>query len=229
MIFPDRALVIGNGESRAFLDLSPLKNVVTLIGCNAIHRDLRVDHLICCDHRMVQEVLKRKKSRKIQNIYTRQRYFVDFNKIQQERRVKVLPDLPYQGIQKPDQPEHWGSGPYAVLLAGVLGFKEIYILGFDLHSKTRLVNNVYKNTPNYLEESKPAVDPAYWIYQIRKVFTSYPDTAFKIFNHPEWQIPDEWKLPNVSVFDINTFGPSIASTINISYNSSTVDSDAQPT
>ena len=70
MHYKDSAVVIGNGESRASLDLPNLKKIVTLIGCNAIHRDLRVDHLVCCDHRMVQEVVSRKKSSKIANVYT---------------------------------------------------------------------------------------------------------------------------------------------------------------
>ena len=78
MFYTDSAVVIGNGESRSSVNLKNLKNTVTLIGCNAIHRDLDVDHLVCCDHRMVQEVISRKKSKRILNIYTRERYYRDF-------------------------------------------------------------------------------------------------------------------------------------------------------
>jgi hypothetical protein len=107
-------VVIGNGESRSSIDLVNLKNAVTLIGCNAIHRDLAVDHLVCCDQRMVKEAVANKT---ISHIYTRPRYFRDFHKILQKDAVNNLPNLPYQGILKADQPEHWGSGPYATLLA----------------------------------------------------------------------------------------------------------------
>ena len=55
MHYSQAAVVIGNGESRGSLDLANLKNTVTLIGCNAIHRDIVVDHLVCCDQRMVKE------------------------------------------------------------------------------------------------------------------------------------------------------------------------------
>ena len=50
-----KALVIGNGESRRGIDLEIYRTTHTLIGCNAIHRDLVVDHLICCDRRMGAE------------------------------------------------------------------------------------------------------------------------------------------------------------------------------
>jgi len=128
-----------------------------------------------------------------------------------------LPDLPYQGTLKPDQPEHWGSGPYATLLAVHLKFKSIYMVGFDLHGKNRYVNNVYKNTNNYLPAGKPAVDPAYWIYQGRKVFQCYESVKFKIFNLPEWTLPTEWQLPNVEVFDLNKFRLELANEVNTLY------------
>jgi len=53
-----QALVIGNGESRRNLDLNSLKIHNILIGCNAIHRDVTVDHLVCCDRRMVEEAVQ---------------------------------------------------------------------------------------------------------------------------------------------------------------------------
>lgn len=214
---PHAALVIGNGESRACLNLEQFNKHLTLIGCNAIHRDLNVDHLVCCDQRMVQEVINRKRSHKIENIYTRERYFNDYNKIQQNKRVKLLPPLPYQGSLKQDQPEHWGSGPYAILLAASLGFEHIFIIGFDLYGKESLVNNIYKDTQNYLLSNKPAVDPSFWVYQNRKIFISYPNTKFTIFNQPEWSMPSEWILPNVEFVDLNKFYTELANTINTLY------------
>ena len=205
MLYENSVVVIGNGESRKSLDLNQLRGHVTLIGCNAIHRDLIVNHLVCCDHRMVQECLNRKKSRKIANVHTRERYFRDYTKLHDNDRVRLLPPLPYEGALKPDQPEHWGSGPYAVLLAAHLNFKTVLMTGFDLHGKNHLVNNVYKDTPNYLEATKSAVDPAYWVYQMRKIFQYHPNTKFKVFNHADWKLPTEWQLGNVEFFDINNF------------------------
>jgi hypothetical protein len=214
MHYPEAVVVIGNGESRNSLDLTRLKDTVTLIGCNAIHRDLAVDHLVCCDQRMVKESVANKS---IRHIYTRPRYHRDFHKILQKDAVNHLPPLPYQGKLKADQPEHWGSGPYATLLAAHLKFKSVYMVGFDLYGKNNLVNNVYKNTNNYLPENKPPVDPAYWIYQGRKVFQCYESVTFKIFNLPEWQLPSEWQLPNVEFHDLNKFTLELANEVNTLY------------
>lgn len=198
----DAVVVIGNGESRSSIDLAALMGKITLIGCNAIHRDLVVDHLICCDQRMVNEAVLNKS---IQHIYTRPRYYNDFRRALQKNSVNNLPDLPYQGKLKADQPEHWGSGPYATLLAAHLKFKSVNMIGFDLYGKNHLVNNVYKNTANYLPENKSAVDPAFWIYQGRKVFQCYENTTFNIFNTTDWCLPTDWQLPNVHLFDLNKF------------------------
>ena len=43
--------VLGNGESRQQVNVKNLKGIK--IGCNAIIRDYKVDHLICVDRRMV--------------------------------------------------------------------------------------------------------------------------------------------------------------------------------
>jgi hypothetical protein len=208
-------IVIGNGESRISLDIRSYWDKINLIGCNAIHRDMKVNHLVCCDHRMVREAVNNKK---VSTIYTRPRYYKDFYKVLQKEKVKNLPDLPYEGSLKPDQPEHWGSGPYAVLLAANLNFKDILIVGFDLYGKNNLVNNVYKGSQNYLPENKSAVDPSYWIYQMRKVFLHYSDKTFTIFNYDNWQCPEDWRLPNVRVFELDKFYTEVAKAINTVYN-----------
>lgn len=207
-------VVIGNGESRNRLGLAVLKDKVTLIGCNAIHRDLSVDHLVCCDQRMVNEAVS---NRSISHIYTRPRYYNDFHRALQKHSVKHLPELPYKGQLKADQPEHWGSGSYATLLAAQLQFKTVYMIGFDLYGNNHLINNVYKNTANYVPAIKLAVDPAYWIYQGQKIFECYQNTVFKIFNTAEWLVPTEWNRPNVQVFDLNKFTTELANEVNTMY------------
>lgn len=187
------ALVLGNGESRRHLDLENYSDY-TCIGCNATHRDFSVDHLVCCDQRMVRESLA---SEKHLSIYTRSKYFRDFRKLQKQKSVHLLPDLPYQGSSKADKAEHWGSGPYAVLLACALGFEKIYMVGFDLYGLDHKVNNMYKNTDHYLRDSSPAVDPTFWIYQIKKILSIFQDRQFTIYNNKDWTAPDSWKQPHV--------------------------------
>ena len=190
-----RAVVLGNGESRRAIDLSSLI-ADTLIGCNAIHRDITVDHLVCCDRRMGDEAVENSQTKNTL-IYVRPSWFHYFRKIRKHKNIKVLPDLPYKGEHKKYDPDHWGSGGYAVLLAAQLEFTEIELIGFDLYPISSAVNNIYKGTKNYAQAGSQAIDYSYWIYQINHVFMYYPDQKFIIRNHRDWKMPTEWQKNNV--------------------------------
>jgi len=193
------ALVLGNGESRSNLNLTQFKYDI-LVGCNAVHRDVSVDYLVCCDKRTVQEAV----DAGVKNIYTRDEYAERFN-------VNMLPDLPYEGYARIDNPKHWGSGGYAVLLATTMA-ETVMLVGFDLYGietysrpgsltvrKLNIpqVNNVYKGTKNYSEPDSPAVDHSYWVYQIAKLFEIFYKHKFIVVNKPGWKMPEEWQKNNV--------------------------------
>jgi len=188
-------LVIGNGESRSTLDLVTLSRDNITIGCNALHRDFTTDHLICCDARMIREALANTETANTK-IYVRDSWYPTFRKIQKHKNINPLPSLPYQGNMRPDNPVHWGSGSYAVLLSALLA-KDIILVGFDLYGQQDRVNNIYKNTCNYDRDTSPAVDYSYWVYQISKVFDSFPDCNFTIMNNHYWSMPEEWQKNNV--------------------------------
>jgi len=173
-------LVIGNGESRKGLDLNKYSGIK--VGCNAIFRDHYVNHLICCDRRMVEEA---QKERNYGAIYTRPDWRDQF------KLCGLVPELPYKGDTKLDDPFQWGSGPYAVLLGATISARfspepEIHMVGFDLDSESNTVNNIYKGTENYDDAEASPVDPSYWIYQINKVFENFPDTLFFYYNNKPW-------------------------------------------
>jgi hypothetical protein len=136
-------------------------------------------------------------------VYTRNDWFASYNR--ENKRIRLVPDLPYVGYERPDDPWHWGSGPYAVLLAAGLS-KELTVnlLGFDLYSKTKKVNNVYKDTKNYDPSDKRAVDPRYWLYQIGKIFECYPKVKFTIYQEDDWELPKSWKKSNVKLDKISS-------------------------
>ena len=201
------ALVLGNGESRCCVDLNLFKDKFAFIGCNGIHRDITVDHLICCDQRMIVESLKNE-STKNSLIYVRAMYYRQYRKIQKQKNVRLLPEVPTTGQNKRDDPTHWGSGPYAVLVASVLGFQNITLLGFDLYGNKEKVNNIYKNTPNYSKGDTRAVDHSFWLYQIQQVFLTYPETNYKIVNISDWAMPSEWKKDNITFENIDSFRTS---------------------
>lgn len=168
-------IVIGNGESRQGIDISKLSE--TKIGCNAIHRDFFVDHLVCVDQGPLKEALAA-------NLTSTTIWHRD-----------NLPETP-QGNQRADLPKHWGSGPYAVLLATTMA-DNVRMIGFDLWSETRLVNNIYKDTNHYANSNSHAVDPRYWVYQISRIFLANPDKYFIVYNKEGWILPESWRLANV--------------------------------
>ena len=190
-------LVIGNGESRKGINISKISDIK--VGCNAIHRDYDVQHLVCVDKRMVNEALSNS-ANNYSLVYTRKDTFKYLN----EKRIRRVPNLPYVGMDRPDDPQHWGSGPYAVLIAAQkTKSRQVHMLGFDLYSKDKRVNNIYKDTPNYNASEKSAVDPRYWIYQIGKVIENYPLINFTVYQEDGWQLPKAWKYPQVTVDNIS--------------------------
>jgi hypothetical protein len=195
--------VFGNGESRTSINIDKLDGPT--VGCNAIWRDYHTDYLVCVDKRMVEEALRGKANSKRTLIYTRP----DWAERYVSQGIRTVPPLPYKGEQRWDEPFQWGSGPYAVLIAAMFA-KERYVnlIGFDLHSKTNTINNIYKGTPNYENTDYRAVDPRYWIHQIGMVFNCFPNIQFTIYND-DWKLPKAWKYSNVTVDTIS----------NISYNS----------
>ena len=179
--------VIGNGESRKVVDLYQLQWLGETIGTNAIHRDFHPDHLVCCDRRMVQEAVN---SNFENPVYTRTDWYKQFSFWSNVRRV---PELPYNGDKRPDDPFQWGSGGHALNLACILQPKFVVMLGFDLYSTTKFVNNVYKDTEHYLNADKNPVDPSYWIYQTAKIFEHYPKVKFIQIQPDDWEPPEEWE------------------------------------
>lgn len=182
-------LVIGNGESRKNISLKSRDYDLT-IGCNAVLRDYPVDYLVCVDRRMVKEALEQKYK---PVIYTRKDWLSGFS-----YPVVPVPELPYKGSNRPDDPFHWGSGPYAILI-GALESNKVDLVGFDLYGIDNKLNNIYKNTHGYDDSHKNAVDPRYWIYQIGKIFECFPNTKFTIYNKKDWNLPDNWIFSNVSL------------------------------
>lgn len=193
-----KVAVFGNGESRRSVDIESFRTDSIIIGCNAIHRDTHVDHLICCDRKMAEEATDNPET-KNSLIYVRDEHYHYFRKIRKNKNIRSLPDLPYQGARRADIPTHWGSGAYAVLIGCLLVPEEINLVGFDLYSNNGLVNNIYKGTNNYKGINGSAVDPTYWIYHISKLITCFPNIKFKIHNSKNWSLPLQWQQRNVEI------------------------------
>jgi len=178
--------VIGNGESRKNVNLKSLNGMT--IGCNAIHRDHVCDSIIAVDRRMVTEIVNNSLYQNIP-IYTRPDWITNFKNY---KNVHVVPELPYQGDQRWDNPWHWNSGPFAVLLGCLHNPKTINLLGFDLYGINNRVNNLYKNTKNYDKEDHHAIGNDHWLHQLAKLFDYFSDIQFIQWQTKDWTLPDKW-------------------------------------
>ena len=81
-------------------------------------------------------------------------------------------------IKNIDFPKKWSAGNTAIHLACQQGAKEVYLLGFDLSSPNKLINNIYKGTEYYFPEDARGFTPVSWMNQMGTVFNEFPDTKF---------------------------------------------------
>jgi hypothetical protein len=145
------AFVLGNGKSRLQLDLIKLKPFGKIFGCNALYREFAPDYLISVDQPMLQEITN-SGYHKTNAVWTTQR---NQNKFP---GVNVL--VPSKG---------WSSGPTALHFATTLGFKRIYIVGFDYSGVKGKVNNVYADSKNYKKSADTATYYGNWLKQTEQV------------------------------------------------------------
>jgi hypothetical protein len=137
-------------------------------------------------------------------IFVRDEWFHYFRKIKKNKNIKSLPKLPFTQKEKMDLELNWGSGSYAVLIAAE-EYSNIYLLGFDLYSKNKLTNNIYKDTINYKKSTDLGISPLYWIYQLSLIFKKYQEKKFFIINDSQWAMPVEWNIKNVYFLNILSF------------------------
>lgn len=217
----DNCLVIGNGESRKNINLNYFLTDYTIVGCNALHRDISPDYLVCCDRRMIDEAVENLKHSETK-IFIRDEWYNFYRKSKKNKKIFELPNIPYPPETRQDEKRNWGSGTYAVLISAQMNFSNIYLLGFDLYSIKNsaigikggghwynyikeTVNNLYKDSSNYAKSDSQPVDPSGWIYQLSRVFEIYSNKNFFIINEPNWELPKEWCKSNVHFRSLNDF------------------------
>jgi hypothetical protein len=104
--------------------------------------------------------------------------------VEEEDKVEIIPEK-WQG---------WSAGPIAVRIAlEEENPDEVYLIGFDLTSVDGKVNNVYKDTGNYLTGDAPVTPATNWIKQHAVNFRDYPSVKFYKVNTPELNLHvEEW-------------------------------------
>ena len=157
------AFVLGNGTSRASLELKNLRGKGTIYGCNAIYRDFDPDYIIAVDTKMVLELNKH-------NVQHRVSTWTNQNRSYQ----KLV------GFNFFNPSKGWSSGPTALWKACKDEHKIVYIFGFDyvgLNNNT-LVNNLYAGTQNYKKEHERATYHNNWLKQTIITIQAHPEIHF---------------------------------------------------
>lgn len=194
----NRSFVIGNGESRQDYDLSFLKSIGTVYGCNINYKDIPVDKAYIADPHVIRHAVDDNANETI-DLYTRSKWNITSN------NVYSFPELPVKSEERVLQPRHWGTGQYAMLGACLDGCDELYMFGFDMHKpKNNKVNNIYKGSAwhwngkrLYRDNNSRAIDPRYWIAHSRYLFEWFPNITFVFVQLKDWKIPEEWEdIPN---------------------------------
>ncbi len=183
--------VLGNGTSRASIDLDHLKSNGKVYACNAVYRTFEPDYLIAVDVKMILEINKAG--------------------YQHKNIVWTNPNKSYQHVQnlnffKPSK--GWSSGPTALWLASQHGYGTIYMLGFDYKGLNdgKKLNNIYADTRNYKKSSDGATFFGNWMRQTRTVLKENPNVNFVRVIQPDNYNPDELNtFDNYSTMNIEDF------------------------
>lgn len=154
------AFVLGNGISRAGIDLTWLHTHGTIYGCNALYREFEPDVLVATDRPIAEQIQK--------SGYALTHVFYTRN--------------PMPGSGARAIPKHFwsfSSGQVALGLAANDENTQIYMLGFDMGpTSNNKFNNVYADTEFYKTSQSVPTYTGNWISQVAKVAKRYPKTQF---------------------------------------------------
>ena len=182
------AFVLGNGQSRAAVDLRRIKSLGSIYGCNGLYRDWEPDCLVATD-RPIAEAIQRSGYAKKHRFYTR----------------KPLPDMGAQVV--PRKYHGNSSGPIACALAALDGHNRIYLLGYDMGPTPAMrFNNMYAGTEFYKGPDAAPTFTGNWIRQLVTVVGDFPKTRFiRVCGHTTATIKEFKNIENFEHIDMKTF------------------------
>lgn len=185
----NRAVVIGNGESRVDFDLGLIQNhrgglfgstTLQSYGCNALYRDFEATFSVATGPDMIAEL---KDSGYCDN------HIVYAN-------AQFIAKNPGKFYLIPQDPA-FNAGSIATYLACFDGHKQVYLLGFDFTHDGNANNNVYAGTNAYTPADTVTSD-AIWIKAMSQIMETYADVDFvRVCATKEFRGPEALKyLPN---------------------------------
>jgi hypothetical protein len=156
------AFVLGNGVSRAPIDVDRLTELGPVYGCNALYRTHAVTALVATDRPIAEEIQNSGYSLR-HRFYTR----------------RPQPNTGAQAV--PRSYFGFSSGPIALALAAAENpGATIYMLGFDLGPKQQgRFNNVFADTEHYKKSEAGPTFTGNWIRQMVTVMRDHPQCQFR--------------------------------------------------
>jgi hypothetical protein len=181
------AFVLGNGVSRRNIDLSRLKQLGSVYGCNALYRDFAPDCLVATDRPIAQQIQESGYSKQ-HRFYTR--------KPMQDSGAFVIPQRYYAN----------SSGPVACAIAAGDGHKKLYMLGYDMGPNNQRFNNVYAGTDFYKSPDAVPTFTGNWVRQLVQISRDFPNIQFiRVAGESTAEIAELQKLPNLIHISVNDF------------------------
>ena len=164
------AFVWGNGESRRRADKmyaefwADMKQIGPQYGCNAMYRDMLLDHLVVIDPSMLDEIAKDKDKYAEHNpVWTGYR-----NPKQWGTKVRNIP-----------KNKRWNAGTSATHLAVQHGATQVFLIGHDLEPNANgLTNNMYKSTDRYRKANSDRTYFGNWLNQMIQNTSNHSNCNF---------------------------------------------------
>jgi hypothetical protein len=182
------AFVLGNGVSRAWLDLDQLRCRGQIYGCNALYRHFEPDVLVATDTPIARDIEDSGYAKRCR-FYTR----------------RPRPGTGAQAV--PRQYHGYSSGPIAISIAASDRQDPIYLLGFDMGPDHRgQFNNMYAGTKHYKDIGASPTYSGNWHRQMLKIFRDYPGQQFvRVHGDTTAVIEDFAGIPNLKRCDLDHF------------------------
>jgi len=182
------AFVLGNGLSRAGIDVNELAKAGGVYGCNALYRTHSATALVATD-RPIAEEIQNSGYAKSNKFYTRR-------------------PLPGSGAQPvPKAYFGYSYGPIAIALAAIDGQQPIYLLGFDLGpGLDGRFNNLYADTQHYKRLGSQPTFTGNWIKQATRVMRDFPNQRFiRVYGDTTHEIGEFGRLHNYERMALKQF------------------------
>jgi hypothetical protein len=155
-----RAFVCGNGISRQAVDLTQLRPLGKIYGCNGLYRDFEPDCLVATD-KPIAETIQNSGYSATHRFHTR-------------KPIHGLGALP-----APKKYHSNSSGPIATAVAALDGYHRLYLLGFDMGpTVNKKFNNVYAGTDFYKTADSVPTYTGNWVKQFCIIAQDFPQTTF---------------------------------------------------